>query len=224
MGKIDAFEKRIIKQGMKDEDFEEYARLLRRVRGNFLKRQHCYVTAIQFSPKFAAQAVKLIHYGLQSFEDGWFSTYTAYLHIGRIYEAAGNYQGAYDSYLSAKDTLGKEHAAYIDELSPYLLWARLHIDAFCYSEELEAHYANCEKIGAFSKAFVNNEFKIKVASIVILRHHGKNDEAKRLFQSVMKMCDFGFRGKLCKILARHHYKEALTITPDAKRFLETVTL
>lgn len=76
----------------------------------------------------------------------------------------------------------------------------------------------------FSKAFVNNEFKIKVASIVILRHHGKNDEAKQLLQSVSKMCDLDFRGKLHRILAKHHYKETLTLTPEVKRFLKTVKL
>ena len=48
MGKIDEFEEKIIKQGMSDEDFEEYKKLLKRVRGNFGKRQHCYTTAIQF--------------------------------------------------------------------------------------------------------------------------------------------------------------------------------
>ena len=48
MGKIDDFEQKLIKQGMTDEDFLEYEKLLKRVRGNFLKRQHCYTTAIQF--------------------------------------------------------------------------------------------------------------------------------------------------------------------------------
>ena len=41
MGKIDEFEKRLIEQGMNDEDFVEYQKMLKRVRGNFLKRQHC---------------------------------------------------------------------------------------------------------------------------------------------------------------------------------------
>lgn len=132
MGKIDAFEKKIITQGMRDEDFEEYAKLLKRIQGNFLKRQHCYMTASQFPPKFAEQAVKLIRYGLQNFEDDWFSTYNSYLYIGKIYEAAGNYQDAYDSYLLAMDALGEERDEYINELSLQLLWMRLHKDAFCY--------------------------------------------------------------------------------------------
>ena len=68
MSKIDEFERKIIKQGMTDEDFAEYQKLLKRVRGNFLKRQHCYTTAIQFPTKYADQAIKLIRYGLENFE------------------------------------------------------------------------------------------------------------------------------------------------------------
>lgn len=46
MGKIDEFEQRLIKRGMNHEDFVEYENLLKRVKGNYLKRQHCYTTAI----------------------------------------------------------------------------------------------------------------------------------------------------------------------------------
>ena len=52
MSKIDEFEQKIIKHGMTDEDFLEYGKLLKRVRGNLLKRQHCYTTAIQFSDEY----------------------------------------------------------------------------------------------------------------------------------------------------------------------------
>lgn len=207
---------------MEDEDFEEYAKLLKRVHGNFLKRQHCYITAIQFPPKFAEQAIKLIYYGLQNFEDGWFSTYTSYLYIGQIYELIGNYQSAYDSYLLAKDALGEEHIGYINELSKDLLWMRLHIDSFCYSRELEEHYSNYEKANEFSKAFVNNEFRINIASIVILLHYGKNDEAKQLLQSVIGMCDSNYTGRLHRMLIKHHYNESLKLTPEVKEFLKDV--
>ena len=98
MGKIDEFEQKLIKRGMTDEDFVEYGKLLKRVRGNFLKRQHCYITATQFPRKYAEQALKLIQYGLDQFEDDWFSTYTSYLHMARIYERDGKYQKAFEYY------------------------------------------------------------------------------------------------------------------------------
>ena len=67
MGKIDEFELKLIRQGMTDEDLAEYEKLLKRVRGNFAKRQHCYTTAIQFPSYNAEQALKLIQYGLEKF-------------------------------------------------------------------------------------------------------------------------------------------------------------
>ena len=105
MGKIDEFERKIIEQGMTDEDFIEYEKMLKRIRDNFSKRQHCYTTAIQLPEKYSEQAVKLIQYGLDNFEDGWFSTYTSYLYMGHIYERIRNYQKAYESYLLAKESL-----------------------------------------------------------------------------------------------------------------------
>ena len=64
MSKIDEFEQKIMTHGMTAEDFVEYEKLLKRVRDNFLKRQHCYTTAIQFPPEYAEQAVRLIQYGV----------------------------------------------------------------------------------------------------------------------------------------------------------------
>lgn len=66
MSKIGDFEQRLISDGMTDRDLEEYAKLLVRVRD---KRQHCYTTAVKFPPERSEQAVKLIKFGLESFED-----------------------------------------------------------------------------------------------------------------------------------------------------------
>ena len=133
MSKIDEFEHQLIEHGMTDEDFVEYEKLLKRVRGNFFKRQHCYTTAIQFSYQHSEQAIKLIQYGLENFEDSWFSTYTSYLYMGHIYEEISNYQKALESYLQAKDALVLDHPDYVQELSKDLMWMKLHVDSFKYS-------------------------------------------------------------------------------------------
>ena len=103
MSKIDEFEQKIIKTGFTEEDLKEYEKLLTRVRDNFLKRQHCYSTAMQFPVEHTEQAVSLIKYGLEAFEDdGWFSTYTSYVNIGRIYEKAKEYHKAFDWHFIGK--------------------------------------------------------------------------------------------------------------------------
>ncbi|MBQ8795717.1 MAG: hypothetical protein IJZ54_04775 [Clostridia bacterium] len=224
MGKIDDFEHKLINQGMTDEDFFEYEKLLKRVRGNFLKRQHCYTTAIQFPRQYAEQAVKLIQYGLENFEDDWFSTYTSYLHIGHIYEGTSDYQKAFEAYLLAKEALGSDHPEYVEELSKDLMWMKLHMDSFKYSVELEEFLSCYEKTNNFSKSFVNAEFKVAVANIVISMHYGKLDEAKGYLEKAKEMCKPNYVGKLYDILARHKYYESLNTTSEALDFVRRLKI
>ena len=220
MGKIDEFERKIIEQGMTDEDFIEYEKMLKRVRDNFSKRQHCYTTAIQLPEKDYKQAVKLIQYGLDNFEDGWFSTYTSYLYIGHIYERINNYQKAYESYLLAKEALGIDHPEYVEELSKDLMWMKLHIDSFKYSAELEDYLSQYQKTSDFSKAFINTEFKIAVANIVVALHYERRDEARQFLEKAREICNPNYVGKLYDILARHKYNETLITTPESILFLK----
>lgn len=224
MGKIDDFEQKLIKQGMADEDFLEYEILLRRVRGDFSKRQHCYTTAIQFPRQYAEQAVKLIQYGLDNFEDDWFSTYTSYLYIGHIYEGISNYQKAFNAYLLAKEALGLDHTEYVNELSKDLMWMKLHVDSFKYSVELEEYLSLYEKTDDFSKAFVNAEFKVTIANIVISMHRGNIAEAKQFHEKAKGMCKPNYVGKLYNILVRHKYYESLNTTPEALAFVRQLKL
>lgn len=224
MGKIDEFEQKLIEQGMRDEDFIEYQKLLKRVRGDFLKRQHCYTTAIQFSKNHAKQAVKLIKYGLDNFEDDWFSTYTSYLYIGHIYEGIGDYQKSFDNYLLASESLGSDHPSHVQELSKYLMWMKLHIDSFKYSVELEEYLSCYENTDDFSKSFVNSEFKVAVAKIVILMQHEKIDEAKQFLDKAKKICQPDYVGKLKSTLAGHKYSESLNTTPESIAFIKSLNL
>lgn len=219
MGIIDDFEQKLIKQGMTDEDFVEYKKLLKRVRGNFSKRQHCYTTAIQFPRQYAEQAIKLIRYGLENFEDDWFSTYTSYLHMGHIYEGINNYQKAFEAYLLAKEALGFDHPEYVEELSKDLMWMKLHVDSFKYSVELEEYLSYYEKTSDFSKSFVDAEFKVTIANIVTSMHHGRVDEVKQFLKKARGICKPNYTGKLYSILARHKYNELLNTTPEALAFV-----
>ena len=224
MGKIEEFEQKIIKYGMNEEDFAEYGKLLKRVRSNFLKRQHCYTTAGQFPRKYAEQAVKLIQYGLENFDDSWFSTYTSYLHMGHIYEGIGNYPKAFQVYLLAKEALGLCHPEYVAELSKDLMWMKLHVDSFRYSAALEEYYTCYEKTNDFSKSFVNAEFKATVVNMVISIHYERFDEAKQLLKRAGEISKPNYAGKLYNILVRHRCYETLNTTPEAAAFIKRIKL
>lgn len=224
LSKIEEFENRVIQQGMNDDDFAEFQKLLKRVRGNFLKRQHCYTTAIQLQPENTEQGIKLINYGLANFEDGWFSTYNSYLFLGQIYETSGNYIKAYESYLKAQNVLDVDKNAYREELSIKLLWMCLHIDSFRYSAELEEYYLYCQKTDEFSKAFVNWQFRMAVATIVIALHYGRDAEAKQAYVQAINICKPNYVGKLQDILQKNRYKESLKTTPESLDFLTEINL
>ena len=224
MSKIDEFERKIIKQGMTDEDFAEYQKLLKRVRGNFLKRQHCYTTAIQFPTKYADQAIKLIRYGLENFEDSWFSTYTSYLYIGHIYKKTSDFQNAFASYQMAKESLGTDHPEYVKEISKDLMWMKLHIDSFCYSQELENYYSCYVTTDGFSKLSIENEFRLAIATLVIALHHGNTAEAKEALDKAKEISKPDYLGKLYNILARHNYKESFKTTREAEDFIKNIKI
>lgn len=223
MSKIEIFEKKMIKYGMSDEDFEEYKKLLKRVHSHFSKRQHCYNTAIQFPAKYANQAIKLIEYGLNEFEDSWFSTYTSYLFIGNIYESINMYQNAYDSYLLAMKYIeGKD--IYKFDLCGHLCWMRLHIDSFQYSKELEDLYNIYNQIDDFSKGFMNDQFRLSVIQLVIALHHNHREIVEDAYKQVMAIYSPSIMGKFHNILIKHKYKETLKITPEVEMFIKRLNL
>ena len=224
MSKIDELEQKIIKQGMTAEDFAEYQKILKRVRGNFLKRQHCYTTAIQFLPEYADQAIKLIKYGLENFEDGWFSTYTSYLYIGHIYEKTSDFKNAFASYQMAKESLGTDHPEYVKEISKDLMWMKLHIDSFCYSQELENYYSYYVTTDDFSKSFIENEFRLAIANLVIALHHGNTVEAKEALDKAKEISKPNYLGKLYNILDRHNYRESFKTTREAEDFIKNIKI
>ena len=224
MSKIEELEQKIIKQGMTDEDFAEYQKILKRVRGNFLKRQHCYTTAIQFLPEYADQAIKLIKYGLENFEDDWFSTYTSYLYIGHIYEKTSDFKNAFASYQMAKESLGTDHPEYVKEISKDLMWMKLHIDSFCYSQELENYYSCYVTTDDFSKSFIENEFRLAIATLVIALHHGDMVEAKEALYKAREISKPNYLGKLYNILDRHNYKESFKTTREAEDFIKNIII
>lgn len=225
MSKIAEFEQRIIENGFTEEDLKEYEKLLKRVRDNFLKRQHCYSTAMQFPVEYTEQAVSLIKFGLEKFEDdGWFSTYTSYFNIGCIYEEAKEYHKAFEYYLLAKNALGKDHPEYVTELSKYLLWMKLHIDAFGYSTEMEEYYSSYTQAPEFSKAFLNSEIRLSIANIVVSLHYGKTEEAKKSLEIAKEICKPNYKGRLHNILNRHKCNETLNITPEAITFINNLKI
>ena len=224
MTKIEEFENKLIKRGLSEEDYNDYEKLLKRAPGNFHRLQHCYTTAIQFPPKRSEQAISLIEWGLKKYPDAGYTTYTAYYDIGIIHERCGAYQPAYEAYLKAADELRDDQLAYRQTISGNLLWMLLHIDGFQYSEQLEQYYTLFQSIDDFAKGFINNEFRLCVAEIVIFSYKGMKEKASASYERALRLSKPDVISRLQGILDKHHFKDRLKNTPECAAFLKNVKL
>ncbi len=224
MTKIEEYEKKLIKEGMPKEGYAEYETLLKRVRGNFLRLQHCYTTAVQFPIKRSQEGIDLIKWGLEQYPDTWFPTYSAYYNMGIIHERCRNYLAAYEAYQKAADVLKNDQISYQRTISGNLMWMLLHVDAFIYSEQLEKYYALFSEIDDFEKAFINNEFRIAVAEIVIYSYKGITDKAAAALDRALRLSNPNFVSRIQGILDKHRVKDRLKNTPECAAFLKTVKL
>jgi hypothetical protein len=101
---------------------------------------------------------------------------------------------------------------------------KLHIDSFQYSEEMENYFSCYKRADDFSKSFINSEFRLAVANIVIALHHGNVNEARSSLEMAKRITRFDYVGRLRQLLARHRYEEALDTTPEALAFINTIKI
>ncbi len=224
MTKIEAYENKLIKEGMPKEAYAEYETLLKRVRGNFLRLQHCYTTAVQFPIKRSQEGIDLIQWALEKFPDTWFPTYSAYYNMGIIHERCRNYLAAYEAYQKAVDVLRNDQISYQRTISGNLMWMLLHVDDFKYSEQLEKYYTLFSEIDDFEKAFINNEFRIAVAEIVFYSYKGITDKAATALERALRLSNPDIVSRIHGILDKHRVKDRLKNTPECAAFLKTVKL
>ncbi len=89
---------------------------------------------------------------------------------------------------------------------------------------LEEYLSYYEKSDDFSKAFVNSEFRVAVANIVISTYRGNLAEAKQFHDKAKEICKPNYFGKLFNILLKHKFRESLNATPEAIAFVQQLRL
>ena len=221
--KLKEFEEQLISRGLQPDSFEVYEKLLRRVRGgDSMRLQHCRVTAVKFPDGNYQQAAELLNWGMKQYnaEASWYDLMSGHQSLGFIYERAGQYQEAYEEFLKADQSLQPPAPeTYHTELAGSLMWARLHMDDFSYSPQLEEHYNTFQKADSFLRMLKSNLVRQPVCEIVIHLHYGRRQEAKDAYKNAVTVQTEGFVGPLTGLLARHMAADLCGITPECKRFL-----
>lgn len=87
---------------------------------------------------------------------------------------------------------------------------------------IERYYNLFNGIDDFEKAFINNEFRLAVAEIVIFSHKEMKDKASASYEKALKLCKPNIVSRIQGVLDKHNVKDILRITPECKTFLKTV--
>lgn len=224
MSKIGDFENKMISNGMSDRDFEEYKLMLRRIHDKWNKYQHCIHAARRFAPQYYQRAIFLIEYAVDNFadEDHYSLVCDPYEAMGDIYFCAKKYDESYNSYLRAIDECADNRQAKISSISEMLLWAKLHLDDFQYSEEMEKYYNEFIKGSDFHLAFLNSRFRRYIAELVIYLHNKNTEYAKIAYENVCTVLAPDYKGELYDILRRHKYTESIKTTDEVISFLKKI--
>ncbi|MBQ6182214.1 MAG: hypothetical protein IJK31_11095 [Ruminococcus sp.] len=222
MSKIEEIENNIIKDGLTDSLFEDFVSQLKRTpKSN--RQQHCYRTAIQIPRNRIEDSIRIINYGLENFETSWFDLYTSYLFSGKIYEDNNNYLKAYESYIMARSALGEEHPDYIPSITLNILWTKLHIDGFVFSESISELYNKSNKINSLEKDFITNEYKLLVAKLPILENQGKTEKMICTLKTALKMINGNRTSRLNILLSKHRMIDNLQTTPESEKYLKALS-
>jgi tetratricopeptide (TPR) repeat protein len=144
--------------------------------------------------------------------------------MGIIHERCSNYPAAYEAYRKAADVLSNDQISYQRTIAGNLMWMLLHVDGFKYSEQLEKYYALFSEIDDIEKAFINNEFRIAVAEIVIYSYKGITDKAAAALERALRLSNPDIVSRIQGILDKHRVKDRLKNTPECAAFLKTVKL
>lgn len=224
MSKIDDFENKMIGNGMSDKDFEEYKLMLRRVHDKWNKYQHCIHAARRFAPQYYQRAIFLIEYAVDNFTDGghYSLALDPYEAMGDIYFRAKKYDKAYNSYLRAIDKYDDNRQLDISVISEMLLWAKLHLDDFQYSEEIEKYYNDFIKGSDFYMALLNSRFRRYVAELVIYLHNKNTEYVKTAYKNVCTVLAPDYKGELYDILRKHKCTESIETTDEVISFLKKI--
>ncbi len=165
-------------------------------------------------------SIKLIQYGLDTFNDGWDSRMRAYIIMTGIYFKINDYNNAYKSMLLANAQTTDE--SYLASNAIELLWIKLYLDNFQYSQDIEKYYELYQKSSDFYKAFLVNIYRSKIAEIVINLHYNKIDKVRELYQEVLEITAPGYKGSLHNILKKHKYSESVNLSPEVIKFLKNI--
>ncbi len=131
--KISEIERKMQQGYFSEKLFIEFQNALKRVPKNN-RCQHCYISAYNLKDSRPKDAIRLIQFGLDTYESTWIDKMRANQNLGMIYESCKNYESAKTAYENALNAIPDDKKdGYLPVLSMDILRTELHCSNFEYT-------------------------------------------------------------------------------------------
>ncbi|MBE6932572.1 MAG: hypothetical protein E7464_04215 [Ruminococcaceae bacterium] len=218
--KITEIEKKIEQGYFSEPLFIEFQAALKRVPKR-MRCQHCYTSAYYLKDKRPKDGIRLIQFGLETFESDWVDKMRAYQTLGRIYESCQDYEAAKPAYEKALAVIPDEQKdAYTPNLSMDILQAELHCANFKYTDYISQLYQETKKADSFSSEFRRFRFYRAITEMVIAQKDGNSTKKKEAYRAATLALDGDKLTGMDLLLRRHKYKDDAHATKQALTFLK----
>lgn len=201
--------------------FEEFKIALKRVRDNYNKCQHCYVTAAELSVDQYENACTLITYGMENFAEVWSDYYRANVNLAILSERAGKYREAKNAYLAALSALetSPQKSDYVPELSSHLLRVEMHLFGFLCTDDLLTYYEQAITDHSLIAGTRKSLFYRYLAEIIIAQRNQDKVASREATRKAKFILNGENASVVSDILKKHRYKDEAQATEEAIQFL-----
>lgn len=218
--KIAEIEEAFGEQGFTEELFAVFLQALKRVPKD-LRSQHCCTAACELDKRDAANAIRMIEYSLEHFENSWQDRMRSYLALGDIYESVGKYPNAKQAYQTALESIPREHQkGYRISLSMRLLRTALHCADFAYTDEIHALYQTVCQATPFEGGSRSFLFYRSIAAMLVAAHENDPTARHDAYRDALKALDGDSPTQLDRIIKKHRYADGANATEEALAFLK----
>ena len=187
--KISEIESKIRQGCFSEQIFADFQTALKRVPKKS-RCQYCYTTALYLKDKRPKDGIRMIQFGLDTYESDWLDKMRAHLNLGGIYEACKDYKSAKVAYEKAVTAVPDEvKSDYQPSLSLNLLRVELHCNGFAYSDYLYALYQAVLQADEFEAAFRSFIFYRAITEIIIAKKNQNTAQQKTAYRAAMIAID-----------------------------------
>ena len=221
--KLAEIEEKMKTEGFSEELYLQFQEGLKRVRGNYNKCQHCYITAYDLKGQDFEGAARMIRYGLDNFAEMWIDFYRSYENLAKIFLRRDKYQEARACYLAELEKMLELHEErYSDVLAVDLVFSELHCEGFACTDNLR-RFHDLAKSDLAKTGFTRRErFYFALAELVIALHDQGVEGAQSAYLYVMCILKGLDPNANDGILQKHRYMNDAYATGASLRYLDSV--